>query len=109
MLLRNQTGNDFSGYKRNTIIRRINRRMTIQQIDYLADYIAFLQDNSKEVETLFKELLIGVTNFFRDPHAFEYLKSEVFPEMLLNKTPGIPSASGHRDAPPAKRPIRSAY
>ena len=73
ILLRNQTGHDFSQYKQNTIHRRIERRMAVTQIDRLEDYIRYLQQNSLEVATLFRELLIGVTNFFRDAEAFEVL------------------------------------
>ena len=67
VLLRAQTGNDFSLYKRNTLYRRIERRMGIHQIDRVAAYVRYLQENSQELNLLFKELLIGVTNFFRDP------------------------------------------
>ena len=63
------TGNDFSCYKTNTIIRRIERRMGVHQFDSLPRYVRFLQENPQEVELLYKELLIGVTNFFRDPGA----------------------------------------
>ena len=77
VLLRTQTGNDFSLYKRNTIYRRVERRMGLHQIDKLPGYIRFLRENPAEIELLFKELLIGVTSFFRDPPAWEQLKSEV--------------------------------
>jgi two-component system CheB/CheR fusion protein len=77
VLLRTQTGNDFSLYKRNTIYRRVERRMGLHQIDKLPSYIRFLRENPAEIELLFKELLIGVTSFFRDPPAWEQLKSEV--------------------------------
>jgi Chemotaxis response regulator containing a CheY-like receiver domain and a methylesterase domain len=66
-LLRTYTGNDFSLYKKNTVYRRIERRMAIHKIDKIASYVLFLNENPKEIEILFKELLIGVTNFFRDP------------------------------------------
>ncbi len=74
VLLRSQTGHDFSNYKKNTLCRRIERRMTVQQIENVGNYVRYLQENPKELEILFKELLIGVTNFFRDPEAFEALK-----------------------------------
>ena len=60
------------------------------QIDHLDDYVRYLQENSLEVETLFRELLIGVTNFFRDPEALEALKEHVIPRLLAGKPPGRP-------------------
>lgn len=74
ILLRARTGHDFSLYKQNTLYRRVERRMNIAQLDSLPNYIRLLQENPDEVESLFKELLIGVTNFFRDPESFEKLK-----------------------------------
>lgn len=85
MLLRTATNHDFSLYKKNTICRRIERRMHVQQIDKLDDYVRFLQDSTNEVTILFKELLIGVTSFFRDPEAFELLKNIYLPELLKKK------------------------
>jgi two-component system CheB/CheR fusion protein len=76
-LLRTQTGHDFSSYKKNTICRRIERRMNVHQIENAASYLRLLQQNSQEVAVLFKELLIGVTNFFRDREAFEKLKQKM--------------------------------
>jgi two-component system CheB/CheR fusion protein len=86
ILLRAQTGQDFSLYKKSTIYRRIERRMGIHQIDRIVNYIRFLQENPQEIELLFKELLIGVTSFFRDPAAWEQLKSEIIP-MLMTSHP----------------------
>ncbi len=71
ILLRERTGHDFSLYKKNTIYRRIERRMGLHQIDRLATYVRYLHENPQELDLLFKELLIGVTNFFRDPAAWE--------------------------------------
>ena len=88
LLLRARTGNDFSCYKRNTLYRRIERRMGIHQIDKLMVYVRYLQENSQELDLLFKELLIGVTNFFRDPAAWEDLRTQVIPALLANRTPG---------------------
>lgn len=85
IILRAQTGHDFSQYKKNTIFRRIERRMNIHQIEDVADYLRYLQNSSREVDILFKELLIGVTNFFRDIPAFDFLKSDVLPELLAKK------------------------
>ena len=82
ILLRSQTGTDFSHYKKTTIYRRIERRMGLHQITRIASYVRFLQENPQETELLFKELLIGVTSFFRDPAAWEQLKNVVIPAML---------------------------
>ena len=82
ILLREQTGHDFSMYKKNTLFRRIERRKGIHQIDKLQSYVRFLQENPVEIEILFKELLIGVTSFFRDPAVWETLRDKVFPLMI---------------------------
>ncbi len=81
-LLRANTGNDFSLYKKNTVYRRIERRMTIHKIDKISSYVRFLNNNPKEIEILFKELLIGVTNFFRDAAVWENLKENIIPDLL---------------------------
>jgi two-component system, chemotaxis family, CheB/CheR fusion protein len=83
-LLRSRTGHDFSFYKKNTIHRRIECRMTIHQITQIEKYVKFLQDNPGELDLLFRNLLIGVTSFFRDPEAFKALK-EALPSILINK------------------------
>ena len=85
ILLRAQTGHDFSLYKPNTVWRRIERRMDVHQLDHVSSYVRYLQENPREVETLFKELLIGVTRFFRDPEAFQILKEKIFPGYLRDK------------------------
>lgn len=72
-----QTNYDFSGYKLKTIQRRIQRRMVVNKVVTLDDYITLLMSSSTEVESLFKELLISVTSFFRDPEPFESLKEVV--------------------------------
>ncbi|TAK02098.1 MAG: chemotaxis protein CheR [Candidatus Manganitrophaceae bacterium] len=82
MILRSQTGHDFSLYKRNTICRRIERRMAVHQFKKIEDYLKYLQQTKPEVEALFQELLIGVTNFFRDPEAFEALLKKVVPHLF---------------------------
>jgi len=86
ILLRGQTGHDFSLYKRTTVYRRIERRMGLHQIGKIANYVRFLQENPQEVELLFHDLLIGVTSFFRDPEAWEQLKSEVMPALLARRS-----------------------
>jgi two-component system, chemotaxis family, CheB/CheR fusion protein len=80
--LRERTGHDFSGYKTNTIRRRIQRRMNIHQIVKAEDYAHYLQANPIEIDLLFKELLISVTSFFRDPPLWEQLADKVLPELL---------------------------
>jgi two-component system, chemotaxis family, CheB/CheR fusion protein len=74
ILVRFQTGHDFSQYKHNTILCRIERRMAVNQITKSSDYVRYLQEDHREVDTLFKELLLGVTSFFRDKEAFDVLK-----------------------------------
>lgn len=81
-LLRERTGSSFSDYKSNTMTRRIERRISLQQLDSLGDYLGFLRDNPAEVDLLFKELLIGVTQFFRDADAWEFLSRTALPQML---------------------------
>ncbi len=88
MLLRLQTGHDFSGYKPSTISRRISRRMAVHQMDTIEAYLEYLHKNKSEVEILFRELLIGVTNFFRDPEAFKALEEKVIPKIFDDKAPG---------------------
>ena len=87
ILLRAHTGHDFSLYKRNTLYRRIERRMGIHQIPKIADYIRYLHENSQELDLLFKELLIGVTSFFRDPAAWEHLCEKAIPELIASRLP----------------------
>jgi two-component system CheB/CheR fusion protein len=87
VLLRAHTGNDFSFYKRNTLYRRIERRMGIHQISKMSAYVRYLQENSQELNLLFKELLIGVTNFFRDPAAWEQLRTQAIPALLADRPP----------------------
>lgn len=82
ILLRDRGGNDFSQYKTNTLQRRTERRMAVHQIDAIDDYVRYLRDNPAELDLLFKELLIGVTNFFRDPEVWEYLRTEAIPTLL---------------------------
>ena len=88
ILLRAHNGHDFSLYKRNTLCRRVERRMGIHQITKMADYVRYLQENPQELDLLFKELLIGVTNFFRDPSAWDQLRDQVLPALLASRSPG---------------------
>jgi len=88
VLLRARTGQDFSLYKRNTLQRRIERRMSIHQIAQMNGYLRYAQENSQELDLLFKELLIGVTNFFRDPDLWEQLRDKALPSLLATLAPG---------------------
>ncbi|HWR39839.1 MAG TPA: chemotaxis protein CheB [Patescibacteria group bacterium] len=88
VLLRLQTGHDFSGYKQNTVNRRVERRMAVHQIDQLPDYVRYLQKNPKEVDALFNDLLIGVTNFFRDSETFAAFQSDIIPKLFAGKESG---------------------
>ncbi|HBA85008.1 MAG TPA: chemotaxis protein CheB [Verrucomicrobia bacterium] len=88
ILLRARTGHDFSLYKQNTLYRRIERRMGIHQFGKIGSYVRYLQENSQELDLLFKELLIGVTNFFRDPAAWEQLREQTIPALLADRTSG---------------------
>ena len=90
VLLRAQTGHDFSGYKVNTIHRRVERRMAVNQIVQKDDYILYLRKNPAEVDALFRDLLIGVTSFFRDPDAFRALEDEAIVRLLSNKAASAP-------------------
>jgi len=85
LLVRSQTGHDFSQYKRSTINRRVERRMAVHQIDRLENYLRYLQLTRSEVDALFRDLLIGVTNFFRDPEIFEILQNQVIPKLFAVK------------------------
>lgn len=89
-LLRSATGVDFSRYKFNTVDRRIQRRMMLYKLDQLNDYAIYLQEHPTEVKALYEEILIHVTSFFRDPDAFELLKTQVFPTMTQNKSVEFP-------------------
>jgi two-component system CheB/CheR fusion protein len=88
LLIRTQTGHDFSFYKRNTVFRRIERRMNSHQIKEFTSYVRYLQENPAEVEQLFHELLIGVTKFFRDAEAFASLKEYLRPIVAAKETDG---------------------
>ncbi|MCX7192057.1 MAG: PAS domain-containing protein [Proteobacteria bacterium] len=86
MQLRSATGHDFSQYKKSTIGRRIERRMAMHDINSLEVYSRYLKEHPAEISKLFKELLINVTNFFRDPEAFDALRTEILPQMLKDKS-----------------------
>jgi two-component system CheB/CheR fusion protein len=85
VLMRERIGHDFSGYKASTIRRRIERRMNLHQLKNPLAYVRYLQDNPHEIDILFKELLIGVTSFFRDGEAFESLARTMLPDLLKTR------------------------
>ncbi len=86
--LRLRTGHDFSNYKRSTIQRRIDRRMGVREIPDLPAYSSYLREQPEEVQALLKDLLMSVTNFFRDHESIQTLGSKVIPQILESKTPG---------------------
>ncbi len=88
--LRAATGHDFSQYKKSTIIRRIERRMTQNNIEDMKVYAQFLKENPCEINILFKELLINVTGFFRDPEVFEHLRDDVLPSLCKDRPENLP-------------------
>jgi two-component system, chemotaxis family, CheB/CheR fusion protein len=89
-LLRSSTGIDFSHYKPKTLDRRIQRRMLLCKLEQLADYATYLQAHPTEVKALYEEILIHVTSFFRDPEAFELLKTKVFATITQHKSVELP-------------------
>ena len=104
-ILRNRTGHDFHGYKQNTFARRVQRRMQVLQLETIEAYLTALRTESDEIDHLFQDLLIGVTQFFRDAPEFGLLEREVIPKLFEGKT-----ASDQLRvwaAPPARRPTRS--
>src|SRR5262249_54586601 len=85
-LLRHATEVDFSHYKRNTLFRRITRRMVLHKMEGLKDYARYLQSNPAEVEALYQDILISVTSFFRDPEGFDMLRLKVFPRLAQERS-----------------------
>ncbi len=88
MQLRSATGHDFTQYKKSTIGRRIERRMSMHDIEDKEVYARYIKEHPPEAQALFKELLINVTNFFRDPEAFVALKQEILPQLFADKPEG---------------------
>jgi two-component system CheB/CheR fusion protein len=86
--LRLRTGHDFSNYKRPTLLRRIERRINVRELPDLATYTRFLLENPDEAHALLKDLLISVTNFYRDKKAFEFIERDVIPSILAKKKAG---------------------
>jgi two-component system, chemotaxis family, CheB/CheR fusion protein len=86
--LANRTRHDFSLYKTSTLIRRVERRMTVTRSRNAEEYLALLHRTPEEARALFQDLLIGVTSFFRDPEAFDYLRQKVVPELIARARTG---------------------
>jgi len=103
-ILRVQRGFSFDGYRENTLLRRIRRRMGLRRIDRMSDYVSLLQRDAAEVNSLFGDMLIGVTEFFRDPGAWKALEAEVIRPLVAAKAPGegirvwVPGASTGEEA-----------
>ena len=94
-IIKATTGQDFSSYKRNTVIRRIERRMAVNDVAGLKKYIVLLETNTKEIHALAQEILIGVTSFFRDSEAFEVLRRDIIPRLFENRNPDDPIRIWH--------------
>ena len=106
-LLRARTRHDFTSYKRSTVLRRIERRMQITECEDLPSYLIHLRQHPEEVRGLLRDLLISVTNFFRDPQAFQQLESEILPRLFAElKAGGSVAGVGAGMRRPAKRHIR---
>jgi two-component system, chemotaxis family, CheB/CheR fusion protein len=84
-LLELHTGVDFASYKHATLNRRMRRRMLQQRIVKLEDYLTYLQANPAQLDALYRDILIGVTSFFRDPEAFEFLQARILPQIALQQ------------------------
>jgi two-component system CheB/CheR fusion protein len=89
-LLRARTRYDFRYYRKNMIMRRVQRRMGLHQIDQLKDYCDFLRESPDEAKLLFRDLLIGVTGFFREPEAYKVLEQRVIPQWIERKDSDTP-------------------
>jgi chemotaxis methyl-accepting protein methylase len=104
ILLRDRCGADFSLYKSSTLYRRIERRIALHQLAGIGDYVTYLRENPQELDLLFKELLIGVTNFFRDGTVWDTLRQEIFPALFARHTAGralrawVPACSSGEEA-----------
>jgi two-component system CheB/CheR fusion protein len=89
-LIKQNINSDFSDYKKTTLIRRVSRRMTLHKLSSEEEYVKFLRSHPEELKTLFAEILIHVTDFFRDPHAFDSLREKVFPKIVSKHSQGSP-------------------
>ena len=107
ILLRQHTGNDFSQSSGRRSTAAIERRIGLHQLDGIADYLRCSAKAPQERNLLFKELLIGVTSFFRDPPAWTLLRERVFPDLFAERPTAANSEPGWPDARPARKPTRS--
>lgn len=104
LLVKRAVGVDFDHYKMSTIRRRIVRRMLLYKLETLNDYSVYLKQHPSEASTLYNDLLINVTNFFRDTETMDYLKKKLFPQIIKNKSAGdtiriwIPACSTGQEA-----------
>ena len=89
-LIHQRTGHDFSRYKEGTLLRRIRRRLQVQHLESVEGYLHFLETDAAEAEGLLKDLLIGVTQFFRDPEAFQALAQQIIPRIVQGKSADAP-------------------
>jgi two-component system CheB/CheR fusion protein len=103
-VVRSQTGHDFSLYKKTTLSRRVERRLNLHNLENIHSYLEYLKENPDEVISLFKDMIIGVTNFFRDPEAFKTLADRILPAYLKDKPDGynirvwVPGCSSGEEA-----------
>jgi chemotaxis methyl-accepting protein methylase/FtsZ-binding cell division protein ZapB len=104
ILLRDRCGADFSDYKTSTLYRRIERRTALHQLAGIAAYVTYLRENPQELDLLFKELLIGVTNFFRDQSVWDQLRDVALPTLFAQHCGGstlrawVPACSSGEEA-----------
>ena len=106
-LLQESTGVDFTHYKHTTLQRRIRRRMVVHKVENLKDYLRFIGRKPEELDALYRDLLIHVTGFFREPEAFVALRKHVYPKLFEGRKPDNPYESGWRAARLAKKRTRS--
>jgi two-component system CheB/CheR fusion protein len=90
LAVRQATGVDFAPYKRGTVFRRIQRRMLVHQLAQLEDYVRYVKDHPAEAQTLYEDILIHVTSFFREPDTFETLKAAMLPALMRDRPPDAP-------------------
>src|SRR5687767_14600022 len=88
--LKESRGFDFTGYKRSSLIRRVNRRMNQVAVTGYPDYLDYLQVHPDEFTALFNTILINVTGFFRDPDAWDYLRAEILGPLLAERAADAP-------------------
>jgi len=94
-IVKARTGHDFSSYKSNTVMRRIERRMMVNDMAGIGKYISLLRENAQEAQALCQDILIGVTSFFRDPEAFAILAERILPQLLAKRDPDEPLRIWH--------------